>query len=56
MDKTLRQIFDWSFIAGIVGSAAWLLFTMFNRSMPGRVSANTAAKRRELGVGSPSRL
>jgi len=30
MNRTVRQIFDWIFIAGIVGSAAWLLYSMFN--------------------------
>lgn len=29
MDPTLRQIYNWLFIAGIIGSAAWLVFALF---------------------------
>ena len=38
MDRTLRQIFDWIFIAGIVGSAGWLLYCMFKGPVSGRNS------------------
>ena len=30
MDRTLHQIYDWLFIVGIIGSAAWLLVALFN--------------------------
>jgi len=29
MDPTLRQIYNWLFIAGIIGSAAWLVYALF---------------------------
>ena len=29
MAPTLRQIYNWLFIAGIIGSAAWLVFALF---------------------------
>ena len=32
MDRTLHQIYDWLFIAGIVGSATWLLVALFQES------------------------
>ncbi len=32
MDRTLHQIYDWFFIAGIVGSATWLLVALFQES------------------------
>jgi len=30
MDRTLHQFYDWLFIVGIIGSAAWLLVALFN--------------------------
>ncbi len=42
MDKSVRQIYDWVFIMGIVASAAWLLVTLFNESA-GNKRANSAA-------------
>ncbi len=32
MDKSMREIFDWIFIGGIVGCATWLLVAIFNES------------------------
>jgi hypothetical protein len=32
MDSTLRQIYNWVFIAAILGSAAWLLYALFQES------------------------
>jgi len=32
MDRALHQIYDWLFIIGIIGSAAWLLVALFNES------------------------
>ena len=55
MDKSLRQIFDWAFIAAIVGSAAWLLFAMFNGSASGQANDKLPAERREPEV-TPSRV
>lgn len=33
LDRPLRLIYDWTFILGIVGSAAWLLVALFNESV-----------------------
>ena len=55
MDKSLRQIFDWTFIAGIVGSAAWLLFCMFNGPASEGSGSNQAAQRVEPEA-MPSRI
>ncbi|GAC1529638.1 MAG: hypothetical protein NVS2B4_08090 [Ramlibacter sp.] len=32
MDATLRQIYNWVFIGTILGSAAWLLYALFQES------------------------
>jgi hypothetical protein len=56
MDKSLREIFDWVFIAGIVGSAVWLLLSMFNGSAPKPSAAHDPALRREPGEPTPSRI
>lgn len=56
MDKSLRQIFDWVFIAGIVGSAGWLLFCMFDGSGSAKAADNGPALRREPGEPTPSRI
>ncbi len=47
LDKSLRQIFDWTFIAGIVGSAGWLLFAMFNGPASAPSNEKMPAQRRE---------
>ncbi len=64
MDKSLRQIFDWVFIASIVGSAGWLLMCMFNGSgsamasagASAGASARASAPRREPIEATPSRI
>jgi hypothetical protein len=48
MDKSLREIFDWVFIAGIVGCAAWLLIAIFNES---NTRTESAASTRVRGKG-----
>ena len=55
IDKSLRQIFDWTFIAGIVGSAGWLLFAMFNGPASGKSNQTLPAERREP-ESTPSRI
>ena len=32
LDKTMRPVFDWVFILGILASAAWLLFALFSET------------------------
>jgi hypothetical protein len=56
MDKSLRQIFDWVFISGIVASAGWLLLCMFNGTGSVKPAGNAATVRREPGEPTPSRI
>ncbi len=56
MDKSLREIFDWIFIAAIVGSAGWLLFSMFSGTGSSQAAGASPAVRREPGEPTPSRI
>jgi hypothetical protein len=51
MGESLRLAFDWIFIAGIVGSAGWLLFAIFNTlRRPCRRRADDERNRRDVAV------
>ncbi len=55
MGESLRLAFDWIFIAGIVGSAGWLLFAIFNAPGSDRSDESSGAEGHQSGV-APSRI
>jgi len=55
MGKSLRLAFDWIFIAGIVGSAGWLLLSIFNTPSSTHADDESGNERNQSGP-SPSRI
>ncbi len=46
-DADLRNLYNWLFIAGIVGSAGWLIVALFNQSNTLTTAVTSAARREE---------
>ena len=55
LGKSLRLTFDWIFITAIVGSAGWLLYSIFNTPSPTHATDESDDERHRAGA-SPSRV